>query len=323
MTTREQYIRAATRANTRRSYQAAIQHFEVEWGGLLPATPDSITRYLTAYGETLALNTLKQRLAALAKWHVDQGFPDPTKAPMVRTVLKGIRVLHPAEEKQAKPIQLEQLQQLNQWLQQEVVAAETTGNRIGLHQALRNRALLLLGFWRGFRSDELCRLQIEHVQLCPGEGLTLFLQSSKGDHDNLGRTFQVPALRTLCPVEACQAWLNHLARSTGPLFPRIDRWGHVATTPMQPTSLIKWLRTLFRRAGIPDVADYSSHSLRRGFANWANANGWDMKTLMQYVGWRDLKSALRYLDAVDPFGTWRAPKAIDSAQLDIPAKQLV
>ena len=35
------YLDAAERANTRRSYASAIQHFEVEWGGLLPATIDS------------------------------------------------------------------------------------------------------------------------------------------------------------------------------------------------------------------------------------------------------------------------------------------
>ena len=52
------YLNAAARANTRRSYASAIQHFEIEWGGLLPATIDSISRYLAAYAESLSLNTL-------------------------------------------------------------------------------------------------------------------------------------------------------------------------------------------------------------------------------------------------------------------------
>jgi hypothetical protein len=42
-----------------------------------------------------------------------------------------------------------------------------------------DRTLLLLGFWRAFRSDDLCRLRIEINQLVPDEGLTLFLSSSK------------------------------------------------------------------------------------------------------------------------------------------------
>lgn len=87
------YLNAAERTNTRRSYASAIQHFEVEWGGLLPATIDSIARYLVAYAESLALNTLKHRLAALSRWHQDHGFPDPTKAQKIRQLLKGIRTL--------------------------------------------------------------------------------------------------------------------------------------------------------------------------------------------------------------------------------------
>ncbi|WP_432432434.1 hypothetical protein [Acinetobacter modestus] len=37
---------------------------------------------------------------------------------------------------------------------------------------------------------------------------------------------------------------------------------------------------------------YSAHSLRRGSAHWANENGWEIKDLMQYVGWKNINSAL-------------------------------
>ena len=79
----ERYLHAGTRENTRRSYQSAVEHFEVTWGGFLPATGDSIVRYLVDYADTLSLSTMKQRLAALAQWHINQGFPDPTKTPTV------------------------------------------------------------------------------------------------------------------------------------------------------------------------------------------------------------------------------------------------
>jgi integrase len=62
-------------------------------------------------------------------------------------------------------------------------------------------------------------------------------------------------------------------------------------------SLIPLLRTLFAAAGLASVQEYSSHSLRRGFAGWARASGWDIKELMEYVGWTDIKSAMRYLEA--------------------------
>src|SRR3546814_1638579 len=72
------------------------------------ATADQVARYLTAYAGQLAHNTLKHRLAALAQWHHAHGFADPTRAPVVRKVLKGIQTLHPSQEKRATPLQLTQ-----------------------------------------------------------------------------------------------------------------------------------------------------------------------------------------------------------------------
>lgn len=98
MSNLDQYLDAVERDNTRRSYASAIRHFEIEWKGLLPSTSDAISRYLADHAATLAINTLRQRLAALSRWHTDQGFPDPTKSPLVRQVLKGIRSVHTVAE---------------------------------------------------------------------------------------------------------------------------------------------------------------------------------------------------------------------------------
>lgn len=85
----DRYLEAATRANTQRSYASGLRHFEVEWGGHLPATPDNVARYLAEHAGQFTTNTLRQRLAALAHWHREHGFVDPTRAPLVRKVLKG------------------------------------------------------------------------------------------------------------------------------------------------------------------------------------------------------------------------------------------
>ncbi|MBY0242341.1 MAG: site-specific integrase [Burkholderiaceae bacterium] len=303
----EKYIEAATRDNTRRSYQAAARHFEVEWGGFLPATADSVARYLADYAGKLAVNTLQQRVAALAQWHVEQGFPDPTKAPVVRKVLKGIRTLHPAQEKRARPLQLEQITQIAGWLDAAVAQAACAGQRPAQLRHARDRALLLIGFWRGFRGDELTRLQVEHIKAVAGQGMICFLPFSKGDRQAQGKTFKAPALARLCPVEAYLAWIEAANLSTGPVFRGIDRWGHVSDDGLHINSLIPLLRSMFDAAGVPFADQYSSHSLRRGFANWATSNGWDLKTLMEYVGWHDVHSAMRYVEASDPFAAVPPP----------------
>ncbi|WP_082722248.1 site-specific integrase [Burkholderia mayonis] len=315
----ERYVAAATRENTRRSYQSAIRHFELEWGGFLPASADAVARYLADHAESLSLNTLRARLAALAQWHQAQGFPDPTKTPHVRKVLKGIATLHPATEKRAKPLQLSQLERLAAWLDEQISEAEETGDAHLRLTHLRNRALVLLGFWRGFRSDELSRLCVEHVTLEPGRGMTLFLPRTKGDRAQLGTTFKAPALSRMCPVAAYAAWISASSLTDGPAFRGIDRWGNLGDEGLHTGSFVPLLRALFRAAGVPTPDNYCSHSLRRGFATWANSNGWDLKMLMEYVGWKDVRSAMRYIDAADPFAQHRIESALATTSTPTPS----
>lgn len=316
--TLERYLDAANRENTQRSYASALRHFEVEWGGHLPATPDSVARYLADHATQLANNTLRQRLAALAHWHREHGFVDPTRAPLVRKVLKGIQTLYPSVEKQAEPLQLTRLAQVDDWLDAAIGAAQDRGDRAGELRHRRDRSLILLGFWRGFRGDELIRMQVEHLRVVPGEGMTCFLPRSKGDRQALGTTYKVPALSRLCPVTATWDWVGAAGLTQGSVFRGIDRWGRISEMPLHPNSLIPLLRRLLTAAGLPDAEEYSSHSLRRGFAGWANANGWDVKALMEYVGWRDVHSAMRYLDGGDPFARQRIEASLPSPALPAP-----
>ncbi|MHC6225572.1 site-specific integrase [Pseudomonas sp. X10] len=301
MSSIERYVKAATRENTRRSYQAAVEHFEVHWGGFLPATADSISRYLAEHAERHAISTLKQRLAALSQWHVSQGFPDPTKAPVVRQVLRGIRTLHPAQPKQAAPLLLQHLRAAATAFEYEAQLAREQQDLPALLRARRDAALLLLGFWRGFRGDELARLRVEHIQAQAGVGLSIFLPLSKGDRQAQGVQHRAPALKALCPVNAYLQWIEVAGIARGPVFRKIDRWGNLGEAALNSNSLIGLLRRMLERAGVP-AALYTGHSLRRGFATWATANGWELKALMSYVGWKDAKSALRYIDAAQSFG---------------------
>jgi integrase len=292
-----------------------VEHFEVIWGGFLPATGDGVVRYLAEYADKLAISTLKQRLAALAQWHITQGFPDPTKTPTVKQMIKGIRALHPAQEKQAAPLLLLHLEQAVSWLERETASAADRGDFRNVMKHRRDIALVLIGFWRGFRGDELARLQVENTQAESGAGITFYLPHTKGDRQHLGATFHTPALKKLCPVQAYINWITVAGIARGSVFRKIDRWGNLAEVGINPNSLIPLLRRIFKQAGIS--ADlYSSHSMRRGFATWASANGWDIKSLMTYVGWKDVKSALRYVEAGGSFAglAVRAPMA----QIDAP-----
>ena len=315
----ETYLQAAQRQNTERSYASAVRHFEVTWGGLLPATTQSVANYLVAHATSLSINTLRQRLAALSHWHQTHGFSDPTAAPVVKRTLKGIQALHPAHEKRAEPLQLTAVAQVTDWLESAIAAADTRGDCADALRCRRDRAMLLLGFWRGFRVDELVGLQTQHIAVVPGQGMTCFLGRTKTDRQFAGTTYRVPALSRWCPVTATLDWISHAGLTAGPLFRGVTRSGALGAAALHSNSVVPMLRKLFARAGLASPEAYSGHSLRRGFAGWANNNGWDVRALMEYVGWKDVHSAMRYIDAPDAFGQQR----IEAALAAMPMSPLV
>jgi|TARA_R110002073_G_scaffold316182_1_gene488989 hypothetical protein len=155
-------------------------------------------------------------------------FQTQQKHPTLKRCFKGIAELHPTTPKQAKPIQLHHLKQLLSTLDQTV----QNGSQINGLQAIRDKALLLMGFWRAFRSDELARLCVEHVQAESGKGMEIFVPRSKGDHSRLGQHYKAPALKQLCPVEAYLDWIHAAQLGEGPVFRSINRWGHIAAPEM-------------------------------------------------------------------------------------------
>jgi len=316
----DQYLAAARRERTAKAYAAAIRHFEVDWGGILPTSGETVARYLADHAPQLSANTLRQRLAALGQWHTAHGFVDPTRMPIVKQTLRGIRVIHAQVERQAAPLQIDQLGQVADWLTQSIVHARSQRDRASELRALRDRAMILLGFWRGFRSDELIHLRVEHVAFEPG-GMICFLRKTK---TGTGKTYKVPALTRWCAVAAVREWLDVSGLTEGPLLPKVGLQGRLGTKSLHANSVIKMLRVAMARAGLP-AQQYSSHSLRRGFASWATRNGWDVKSLMAYVGWRDPSSAMRYIDSTDRFdlpgSASSSPETVALAKPDAPKEQ--
>ncbi|WP_159086393.1 hypothetical protein [Burkholderia mayonis] len=97
-----------------------------------------------------------------------------------RKIYKGIAALHPATEKRAKPLQLMQLEKLAASLDTQIAEATQTGdnrNRLG---HIRNRALILPGFWQDFRlrRTEPPAVRAHHSR--GRRGMTLFLPRTSG-----------------------------------------------------------------------------------------------------------------------------------------------
>lgn len=284
----DDYRRAGVRDNTRRTYRSALRHFEVIWGGRLPCTPHQVATYLQSIGGTVSVSTVTTRCAALRRWHADHGFPDPTRSPLVAEVLRGMKEVHSSPPKKARSLALSELAQVSEHLSR-VQAALPFGHPDKL-RASRNLALVLVGFWRAFRSDEIARLTVEGFQ-DTHERATLWLPRTKTLREST--EFYLPALPALCPVQALRGWLAEYGQTSGPLFPGLSN-RDTRYPPLHINAILPLLRSIFRDAGLERPEEFSTHSLRRGFVAWADREGWSIQQIQAYVGWKTVNTAARY-----------------------------
>lgn len=274
------YVQEALSPSTRKAYAADLEHFE-KWGGVIPASPQTVAAYLAAYAEHHAVATLTRRAAALSRVHEAKGFPNPCHAALVIATLRGIRRRHGSAQKQAKPLVREDLFRVLDAVQEDV-------------KGVRDRALLLVGFAAGFRRSELVGLDVEDVESVR-QGVVLRLRRSKTDPDGVGRKIGVPYGRTsYCPVLALERWLAVSQISEGPLFRPTNRHGHVDPRRLSPDAISTVVRDRLARAGI-NPAGYSGHSLRAGFATSAAQAGVSTIKIRQQTGHASDAMLARYV----------------------------
>jgi integrase len=278
------YIQAATSQNTRRAYQQDIRHFQNS-GGLLPATLEGIISYLQQYAPILNPRTLDRRLTAIKNWHTSQGFADPTANLLVRKVLTGIKNVHGKPKEKALALQIEQLTQMALFL-------KNRGELIDW----RNIAILQIGFFGAFRRSELAAIQFEHINYV-SEGVEILIPRSKTDQSGKGLICALPyGDEILCPVSALKTWCEKACITNGPLFRRITKGKNIHHEAIDAHHINIIIKKIAHHAGIPNAEQYSSHSLRRGFATTASQQGASLASIMQQGRWQHTGTALGYME---------------------------
>ena len=136
-----EFLQASIAASTRRAYQSDLDHF-LAWGGSMPATPETIARYLADFATMLSMATLARRIVAIGRTHILRGFSNPAANDLVRITLRGIRRTYGRPQERVAALTKEQL----------IAITSTLGNS---PKDIRDRALLLIGFAGAFRRSEL------------------------------------------------------------------------------------------------------------------------------------------------------------------------
>jgi len=275
------FIMRSSEVSTRKAYQSDLAHFQAH-GGKFPADSPSVASYLCRCISELHLSpaTLRRRLAAIAWAHKQEGRRDPTKDQLVKDVMRGIERDQGLSQKQAVPIGISDLK----------TVCETLGEeRIDL----RDKALLLVGYFGAFRGSELVGLNIEKVYTNRSE-LVIELKKSKTDQAGRGASVQIRARQDeLCPVKAIEEWQFSLRRREGALFPSVNRHAKAGLRPMATRSLSRVILKRLETAGVK-TEGISSHSLRAGYITDALEEGMSEVVLAKHTRHSSVDMLKRY-----------------------------
>lgn len=348
---KEQELASAISPNTERALQQAVKHFIAFTGqDALPCNADALYNYLIYYSGDLKVSTLEQRRRMIGLWHKKEGYNDPNDDKRIRLIMRRIRKTHNAPPKQAKPATGENLLKLDSLFAEDISAVKEDMSKVDnsafkkllavYRTLLRDRAMLLVGFWFGLRSDELAQIKSSHLAFYEQSDtpyFTLFLPKSKADKDARGRTMRSNAKPALCAMTAVKAWLDEKEKiypkeANGinrkgltiksqedlPLFNKVHWLGNVQLEALKANSVNPILKPYFERAGLGDQG-YSSHSLRRGLANWLMNNGANLHEVMEHIGWADVNTAMRYLDGKDAL----PDQLLEKAEVESKQRQLL
>lgn len=266
---------AASRAeNTARAYRGDLEAFR-SWcaernRSPIPATPETVAEYVADLARTLRVSTVARRLAGISVAHQLAGFESPTRSPLVRRTLEGVRRTYGTAPEQHAPADLAAVRRM---------VARTPDTVAGA----RDRALLLVGFAIAARRSELVALQVADLEQHE-HGYVVHVRRSKTDQHARGTVRALPRGTDpdTCPVAALEAWLTVAGIDTGPVFRSVTRWGTVGAA-ISGTTVAAIVKAAAARAGF-DSARFSGHSLRAGFVTTAAARGASDRAISHQTG---------------------------------------
>ena len=294
-------LRQASKAeNTRRAYLSDWRAWET-WCQAhdlvpMPAHPATVCAYLADQAERVKVSTLRRHLATVSKAHELAGVSSPCRDTSVKDTLAGLRREKGTARSEAPGLLKGDL----------LTTLDTLGNDLS---GVRDRALLLVGWCAGLRRSEIAGLTWADLTPDP-EGLVLTLRRSKTDQAGEGRQVGLAreqVNRGACPVYALERLRETLSfyyggintYSTGPelvapgapVFPRVDRWGHLGGA-MSGQAVGGVIERRTHQAGLP--TRYRGHSLRKGLVQQATLAGVSDSAVMATTGHKTVTMLRRY-----------------------------
>jgi len=278
------------------AYESAWRSFEAWCASAgrasLPASGETLALYVAARLEAGRRATgLEQHVAAIAFRHRSDGLAMPDRTE-VRAVIAGAKRAASGSGFAAGKAALSagELRRICGRLV-----------RDGGVVALRDRAVLCLGFASGLRRSNLANLDLADVRF-ERRGLVVAVRRSKTDQE--GRGVDLGILRGVrpdtCPVRALRAWLVERGPWEGPLFSRVRVGGVVTRDRLSTDAVARIVQAAVSSIGL-DARRYGAHSLRAGFATAAADQGATAFEIMRVTQHRSIAMVQRYVRHTEVF----------------------
>lgn len=288
---------ASVAPETRRAYASRLRHF-FSWcdDEGVPAFPVSI-EILAAYIAHLddlgaACSTVGQTMAAISAAHKAEGLPSPTDSLLIKKLVKGYRREHGTapQRKDAATVEIVRV----------MLAVTKLDNSV---KAIRDAAIIALGFAGAFRRSELSSINIGDLKWTlrnNEEVLLITVRRSKTDQEGQGMVKAIfPGMEeNTSPTALLKRWLALLDNSTdGPLFREVLKSGRITDKRLNAQSI----RLIIKRAATATglTLDLSAHSLRSGFVTTAIRQGKTERSIMNQTGHRSSQTLRDYFHRED------------------------
>jgi site-specific recombinase XerD len=255
----------------------------------LPATPDTVKLYIAWAVEVNGnrLETVKLTMSAILHQHTERNLASPLTSEVRKFIALCVRSLQ-EEPRGRAAVTPQQVDRISKALGDTPLA-------------VRDRAIILLGFASGWRSDELASLRLTSVSIT-GKGVLLRLGRSKTDQMGHGRMVGVHYGQNpnTCPVRALKAWLDVRGAIKGPLFYQFFSSGHMRAKGLSARGMRVVVKRSLELIGV-DPGAYGSHSLRVGMITAATENGASIAAIQSRTGHRSVSTILRYVRPAEAF----------------------
>lgn len=270
--------------STLKGYAADLKSFEIwcsaqsqDW---LPASSETVAKFVDAQIADHRLSTIKRRVSAVAFAHRMFDLPNPTGHSSVYLSLRRAGRAKPSRPEQARGLTHDIL----------VKILEAPSQTL---PALRDAALISVGYDTLCRSAEIGLMRIEHLRGDPMDAVSVIIPRSKADITGKGRVAHLSPTT----VERLTWWLEAAGIEEGPIFQGL----HLARPsgrPLNMASVRRIVKRAVHRSGFAKsiAEEFSGHSMRIGAAQDMMVAGFDILAIMQAGGWTTPHVAARYVE---------------------------